>query len=61
MPYKLKKSSGGWQVTTPNHPHGFKKTPFKSKKKAMKQMAAIRASTGESCTLIGELLKEAGS
>lgn len=48
MPYKIKKSGGGYKVTSPNHKSGFSKKPL-SKSKAKKQMAAIYANTnGES-------------
>lgn len=48
MPYKLKKSGGGYKVTSPNHKSGFSKKPL-SKGKAKKQLAAIYANTkGES-------------
>lgn len=46
MPYKIKKASGGFKVTTPNHPQGFSKKP-QTKQMAKKQMAAIRANTKE--------------
>ena len=58
MPYKLKKVSGGWQVTSPNHPSGFKKTPHKTKKAAQDQLAAIKIHADESISLIGDLLRE---
>lgn len=48
MPYKVKKSGGGYKVTSPDHPSGFSKKPL-SKSKARKQLAAIYANTkGES-------------
>ena len=47
MPYKVSKRGGGFKVTTPNHPHGFSKKPM-SKKKAGKQLAAIKMHTNES-------------
>lgn len=48
MPYKVKKSGGGYKVTSAKHPHGFSKKPL-SKERARKQQAAIYANThGES-------------
>lgn len=48
MPYHVKKSGGGYKVTSAKHPHGFSKKPL-SKEKARKQQAAIYANThGES-------------
>ena len=58
MPYKLKKVKGGWQVTSPNHPGGFKKSPHKSKKAAQDQLAAIKVNADESMSMIGDLLRE---
>jgi len=46
MPFKLKKRKGGFKVTTPGHPQGFSKKPL-SKKKALKQLYAIKVNTGE--------------
>ncbi len=57
MPYKLKKVKGGWQVTSPNHPGGFKKTPHKSKEKAIDQLAALKIHTDESIKTIKDLLE----
>jgi hypothetical protein len=43
MPYKLQKVKGGYKVVSPNGPHS--KKPL-SKRMALKQLAAIMASTG---------------
>jgi GNAT superfamily N-acetyltransferase len=59
MPYELKKVKGGWQVTSPGHPQGFKKKPHKNKEDAIDQMAAIKMSAKESVSLIKSMLQEA--
>ena len=63
MPYHVKKSDGGYKVTSAKHPSGFSKKPM-SKEKAKKQQAAIYANAHESfekrlTAALEELLNEA--
>lgn len=50
MPYKIRKVNSGFKVTTPKHPQGFSKKPL-TKKKAKKQLAAIKIHTQNESTL----------
>lgn len=50
MPYKIRKVKSGFKVTTPKHPQGFSKKPL-TKKKAKKQLAAIKIHTQNESTL----------
>lgn len=63
MPYKLSRRGSGYKVTTPSHPNGFSKKPL-SKKKARKQLAAIKMHSHESVErtirLIGDLTEKRG-
>jgi hypothetical protein len=59
MPYKIEKVKGGWQVVSPDHPGGFKKTPHKTKEEAIDQLAAIKTSGESTISMIGSLLSEA--
>ncbi len=45
MPYKVKKVDGGWQVVNKDTGKTYKKTPHKTKKAAMDQMAAMYVHT----------------